>query len=110
MDINVNIIEQPINATITEQVIKAELPPNALIREISGVLEEELLLGVINGINTEFHTTQIYAPGSTQVYVNGLTQEQGVSYYENGGTEINFTTPPSNLGMTDKLLIRYKRQ
>lgn len=110
MDINIKINELITEAAIQEYKIEAKLPSDTVIREVYGASDHESMTGVINGINKLFDTKFAYSPDSTEVTVNGIEQENGVNYYERGGTRIEFSEAPSNVGMTDKLIIKYKRQ
>jgi hypothetical protein len=54
----------------------------------------ESLVGVINGSNASFTTTQDFIPASIKVYVNGLLQLQPGGYSTIGNDSILFTSSP----------------
>src|SRR5919106_4670205 len=50
----------------------------------------EYLVGDIDGVNVDFTTTQPFVTGATQVYLNGLLQQEPGDYNEMSSTEIRF--------------------
>lgn len=72
--------------------------------------KSEYLRGVIDGVNTEFLTTEIFSAGSTTITINGLIQPTD-SYLEIPvEKKITFAIPPSNHVFTDVLFIHYLYQ
>ena len=70
---------------------------------------EEILTGVIDGVNKIFTTANNFKAGSTKVFKNGLKQVLGVHYTETDTNEITFVDAPDAIGFEDILIINYKR-
>ena len=70
---------------------------------------EEILTGVIDGVNKVFTTSDNYKSGSTKIWRNGLKQLSGTHYSETGVNEITFVDAPDAIGFEDILIINYKR-
>lgn len=54
----------------------------------------EVLVGDLDGVNTEFTTANAYRPGTTAVCLNGLREVRGVGYIESDPTTITLGDPP----------------
>ena len=67
----------------------------------------ETLTGAINGTNKVFTTNYQYIPGSTKVYMNGLSQKKNSSYTETSGTIVFDVAPKPNLFGDCELTIDY---
>jgi hypothetical protein len=64
------------------------------------------LIGICNGSNTVFETTEPFIAGTTRVYVNGIRQFKGITadYQELDQNSIEFTIAPES---DDRLIIDY---
>jgi hypothetical protein len=57
-----------------------------------------------NGVTDVFTLPDVYIPGSTGVFINGLRQRRSVDYTESAAAQISFTSPP---GTADNLQADY---
>jgi len=71
-----------------------------------GAKTTELLSGVTDGVNKQFSTSKTYVTGSTEVYVNGLLQNQ--TSYSETPSGILFSEAPLNRVFNDELIISYQ--
>jgi hypothetical protein len=61
--------------------------------------------GAVNGSNATFTTAQSFVPESVQVFINGVSQTNGVDYTTTGTTTITLTVSPVS---GDYIRVNYK--
>lgn len=61
--------------------------------------------GAVNGSNATFTTAQNFVPESVQVFINGVSQTNGVDYTTSGTTTITLTVSPVS---GDYIRVNYK--
>lgn len=61
--------------------------------------------GAVNGSNATFTSLQNFTPQSVQVFINGLSQTNGVDYTTSGTTTITLNVAPV---ASDYIRINYK--
>ena len=61
--------------------------------------------GLINGSNATFNTLQSFVPETLQLFINGVSQTNGVDYYTTGTTTIILSVSPI---MGDYIRANYK--
>lgn len=73
------------------------------------IVENEDLLGAIDGNNTIFTTSFDYVSGSVKLYLNGIRQRRGPSndFIESGPNEITMAEAPTS---GDVLIVDYQKQ
>lgn len=60
----------------------------------SGGALKESPAGDIDGVNTDYTTTYTYTLGTTQVFLNGLLQQDALDYQEMGSNVLRFLDAP----------------
>ena len=61
--------------------------------------------GAINGSNATFTTLHNFVPETVQVFINGVSQTEGVDYTTSGSTVINLSVSPI---VGDYIRVNYK--
>ena len=77
------------------------------IDAIANLLFSETPIGVVDGTNTVFLTTNSYTTGKTYLYKNGQQLVIPADYTESDDKEITFVFPPI---VGDVLFIQYVRE
>jgi len=114
----INVIEQRVAiAHREEQLLLKQIEEHNLIdaRNVVHITSNggavyphvEQLIGVIDGVNTDFITTYEFKNNFTFVFKNGIKQSLGRDYAEIGNSIIRFEEAPKNDGFEDDLSIIY---
>jgi hypothetical protein len=103
-DINIDIQQGNVNISTIPEVITVQV--GAVINTSSGTFViGENPNGVINGSNAIFTTDNNFVPESVQLFVNGVSQTNGVDYFTTGTTTLNLNISPV---INDILRVNYK--
>jgi hypothetical protein len=60
----------------------------------SSAITNEIPIGLVNSINTNFTTVNSFVSNSLEVYLNGVKQLWGVGYIVTGATTFQFSNSP----------------
>ena len=89
--------------TTTDQVV---LKVGAFVSTSSGsFVFGETPSGAVNGSNATFTTAQNFVAESVQVFINGISQTNGVDYTTSGSTTITLNVSPVS---GDYIRVNYK--
>lgn len=104
----VNIGIQPstgdVDITTIPQYITVQV--GAIVTTSSGsFIIGETPSGAVNGSNATFTTAQNFVPESVQVFINGVSQTNGVDYTTSGTTTITLNVSPVS---GDYIRVNYK--
>ena len=114
----IKVIEQKINiAQMDEQILVKQIEERNVINSqnvvhltnngVSVYPHSEQLIGVIDGVNTDFITTYEFRNNLTFVFKNNIKQSLGKDYFEIGNSIIRFVEAPKNDVFEDDLSIIY---
>jgi len=106
----IKVIEQKINVAHLEE--RNVINSQNVVHITGGAVypHSEQLIGVIDGVNTDYRTTYEFRNNLTFVFKNGIKQSLGNDYSEIDNSIIRFTEPPKSDGMIDDLSIIYYRR
>lgn len=89
--------------TTTDQVV---VKVGAFVSTSSGsFVFGETPIGAVNGSNATFTTAQNFVAESVQVFINGVSQTNGVDYTTSGSTTITMNVSPVS---GDYIRVNYK--
>ena len=92
---------------IGDEVIITYISQQPINYKSDNFIVNEVLSGLINGMNNSFTTEFDFVPESLEVLINGVTQEKIVDYINVGARTILFT---QSIELGDKLLVNYLKK
>ena len=102
--INIGLVDGSIDITANPQDIIVKVGATLSTSTGSFVIGETPN-GLINGSNATFTTLQNFVPETVQVFINGVSQTNGVDYTTFGSTTINLNVSPVS---GDYIRVNYK--
>lgn len=91
----VNITSNPQEVNITANPQEVIVKVGAFFSGSTGsFIFGETPSGAVNGSNATFTTLQNFVPESIQVFINGVSQTNGVDYTTSGTTTISISVSP----------------
>jgi hypothetical protein len=104
VNLNINESTGDIDISTIPQIIKVQV--GAILQTSSGsFVVGETPLGLINGSNAIFSTSQNFVPESIQVFINGISQTNSIDYTTSGTNTINMNVSPI---VGDYIRVNYK--
>lgn len=95
------VVVRPTKPTVTVSDVGVQGPPGP----VGGALVRETPTGTIDGANVDFATSQAFPSGSTQLFLNGLLQQEPDDYNEMSSTQLRMAEAPL---VGDRLIVVYQ--
>lgn len=102
--INIDVSGGAVDITTVPQEITVKVGATVTTSSGSFVIGETPS-GAVNGSNATFTTSQGFVPESVQVFINGVSQTNGVDYVTTGTTTITLNVSPVS---GDYIRVNYK--